>query len=182
MRDWSGELRTGVRKSTAYGTSMSDFLKLFIAALAVSEVCIGSVVIRKLFAGIFLEQWANTFMRCCLAASILALLSPFHTSMPMHRIAISAMIVIAVATLTWGQFHWSGISILVSALSIILIICLNFMIAVGCVFDYMSDANLLPSVHDRLLFIIVESAIVLVFMVVGGVLIRTFDDEKIHLL
>jgi hypothetical protein len=161
---------------------MSELLKLVVAALAVSEVCIGIVVVLRLFAGIFLEQWANAFMRCSVAASILALFLPFSTALPVHRIAISAMIVVAIAALVWGGFRWRGISILVSALSIILILCLNFVVAIGCLFEYLSDANLLSPAHRRPLFIVTESAMILAFTVLGAVLIRTFDDEKMHLL
>ena len=182
MLDWSVELRPGSRNLTAYETTMSYLLKFVVATAAVSELCIGSVVIRKLFAGVFLEQWTNAFMSCCLTASILALFLPFDTSLPVHKIAASAMIVVAGSALVWGRFRWEGISILVSALSIILILCLNSIVAVSYVFDYLSNSNLLPWAHVRLLFIIVGSLVILAFTVLGGILIRWFDDEKIQLL
>jgi hypothetical protein len=71
---------------------------------------------------------------------------------------------------------------LVSALSIILILCLNSIVAVSYMFDYLSNANVLPWAHVRLLFIIVGSLVILAFTVLGGILIRWFDDEKIQLL
>ena len=165
----------------SYGTTMlPNLLKFIIAAFVVIEVCVGSGVLLKLRTGVFLERWTVAFMNCCLIASVMGVFVPFDSFLPLRKVATFAILVLVVVALAWHEFDWRGISILVSALSIILILCLNCAILVGYVFSYLSGANRVSPSHCKPLFIIAESVVILSFAGLGGYLIRRFDDEKIH--
>jgi hypothetical protein len=140
----------------------------------------GIMVLFGMFAGQLLDKWSAIFLKCALAASVTGLLFPTHHFLPTHGAAMLEIYASAMAVLAWRRFRLAGVWALIFALSMIFTLCLNILVAIAHIFEYLPVFTLMAPAQPKLLFLITESMVMLFFAGLGVFTVKRFCDKSNH--
>lgn len=140
----------------------------------------GVIVLFRLLTGEFLDKWAAIFLKCVLAASVTGLLFPSPYFIATHWAAMLGIYVSGLAILAWRRFHLAGIWAPVFALSIMSALCLNILVAVAHIFHYPPVPGVSSPAQPKLLFLITESIVMLLFAGLGIFTVKRYRKRPIR--
>ncbi len=139
----------------------------------------GIMVLFGMFAGELLEKWSAIFLKCSLAVGVTGLLFPAYYFLPTHWAAMLQIYISAMAVLAWRRFRLAGVWALIFALSIIFTLCLNILVAIAHIFDYLPVFKMLAPAQPKLLFLIIESIVMLFFKGLGIFTVMRYRNRPI---
>jgi hypothetical protein len=152
-------------------SAMLKFIHVVSGAIAIGA---GAWVLFGVLEGKLFKKWAVIFLKCALVASATGLLFPFHHFLPTHWVAMSTVYVSVVAVLAWRIYGLAGIGALLFALSAAFVWCLDVLVVIAHVFEM-----LIPTQH-KLLLIIMESIVVLLFAGSGLFIVKRYRDSQVE--
>jgi hypothetical protein len=152
-------------------------LKLVHILFGLIGIGAGTVVLLGMFTGELLDKWSAIFLKCALAVSVTGLLFPLHHVLPTHWAAMLEIYVSGVAILAWRRFRLAGIWAPAFALSMIFTLCLNILVAIAHVFDYLPVFEMLAPTQPKLLFLITESMVMLLFAGLGIFTVKRYRNR-----
>jgi hypothetical protein len=152
-------------------------LKLVHILFGLIGIGAGTVVLFSMFAGELLDKWSVILLKCSLAVSVTGLLFPLHHFLPTHWAAMLEICFSGVAVLAWRRFRLTGIWAPVFALSIILVVCLNILVAIAHIFEYLPVFKMLAPTQPKLLFLITESMVMLLFAGLGIFTVKRYRNR-----
>lgn len=153
-------------------------LKLAHVLFALIEIGAGIVVLFGLFSGELLDKWSVIFLKCALATGVTGLLFPFHHFLPAHWAAMLEIYFSGVAVFAWRRFRLAGVWDPAFALSILLIVCLNILVAIAHIFEYLQAFRMLVPTQPKLMFLITESMVMLLFTGLGIFTVKRYRNRS----
>lgn len=145
------------------------------------SLCAGVVALSKIFAGHPFEHWSCVFLKTALAASgtgLLLHLREIHQ--PVHVEAMALVYVAGIAVLAWRRFHLTRAWGLVFALSLMGVLCLDILVPLQHLFDWLPVLGATASRTTNLLSFITNSAVALFFAVMGIYAVRRYQGKPGH--
>jgi len=133
-----------------------EILKSVHFVSGVVGICAGAWVVFGILTEKLVEKWIFLFLRCALTASVTGLCFPFDHLLPTHWAAISAVYVSALAVLSLQRYGLAGIWAPVFALSIMLVLCLDVLVAIAHVFDMLAprQPKVLPILCELMVVVV----------------------------
>jgi hypothetical protein len=140
----------------------------------------GVIVLFGMFAGVQIDRWSAIFLKCALAVGVTGLLFPAHCFLPTHRAAMLEIYASAMAVLAWRRYRLAGVWALIFALSIIVTLCLDILVVIAHIFDYLPVFKILVPTESKQLFLITELVVMLLFAGLGMFTVKRFRDKSNH--
>lgn len=152
-------------------------LKFVHVVLAVVGLGAGISLLYRVVSGGRIERWAVLFLKCSLLASATGiLLSLYHPGLAQWG-AMLAVYVSGLAVLALRKFHLAGIWAPTFLLSLISVLCLDFLVAVVHLFRFLSVYNLVPPEHTRQLLFFTASIVMLFCTALGIFAMRRYRNK-----
>jgi hypothetical protein len=138
------------------------------------------MVLFGLLTGILLNKWAVLFLKCSLATSVTALLVPFSHFTLTRGVSMLSVYLAGVAVWAWHKFHLTGVWRSIFASSTTLVLYLNIVVAITQVFERISlfKPPILTWSDPR--FLVTQSVVFVIFMVLGIVAVKRFQNKPTH--
>jgi hypothetical protein len=157
-----------------------NILTLTYLVLEVIAIGAGTIVLFWLLNGELLNEWAVLFLKCSLAASLTGLLIPFKHFTLTQGVSMLSVYLAGVAVWAWHKFHLMGVWRSTFALSTTLILYLNIVVGITQVFKRISlfKSPILTWCEPR--FIVTQSVVFVIFMVLGIVAVKRFRNKPTH--
>ncbi len=140
----------------------------------------GVIVLFGMFAGAQIDRWSAIFLKCALAVGVTGLLFPAHCFLPTHRAAMLEIYASAMAVLAWRRYRLAGVWALIFALSILVTLCLDILVVIAHIFDYLPVFKILAPTESKQLFLITELVVMLLFAGLGMFTVKRFRDKSNH--
>jgi hypothetical protein len=157
-----------------------NILTFIYIVLGLIAIGAGTMVLFGLLTGLLSNKWAVLFLKCSLAASVTGLLIPFKHFTLTQEAAMLSVYGAGVAVLAWRKFHFMGVWKSIFAWSITLVLYLNIVVAITQVFKRISLFNPpIPTQFD-LPFLVTQSVVLTIFVVLGIVAVKRFRHKPIH--
>jgi len=151
---------------------ITEILKFVHGISGLIGICAGARVVLGILTGKPLMRWPTVFLKSSLVASATGLLFPFHHLSLTYWAAISAVYVSGAAVLALRKFHLAGHWALFFALSLLLVLYLNFVVVIAHVFEM-----LIPT-QPKPLFLITEFLAALLFTGFGLFTVRRYRNQS----
>jgi hypothetical protein len=130
--------------------------------------------------GSLLDKWAVLFLRCNLAASVTWLLLPFHHFEPMHWVSMLSVYLSGAVILAWHKYHLTGVWRSIFAMATTIVLYLNVLVAIALVFKQISPVNVMVPAQSALAFLVMQLAVMVVFVVLGAGAVKRFHVKPTH--
>jgi hypothetical protein len=149
-------------------------LKFVHVAFGLTALGAGGVALFGIFSGELLGKWTKIFLECALTASVTGLLFPFHHLLPTHWAAMLSVYVCAVVVLAWHKYRLAGIWAPVFAISVMVVLCIDFLVVIDHVFMMFDPTQF------RLMCIVTGSTITLLFSGIGLFTVNRYRNRPIN--
>jgi hypothetical protein len=157
-------------------TATYTFLHVLISLVG---ICSGLIVMFGLLAGKRLDGWTAIFLATTVLTSLTGFLLPVEHLLPSHVIGIISLVVLAVAILARYALHLAGAWRWIYVVCATLSLYLNSFVAVVQSFLKVPDLKALAPTQKEPPFLVVQLAVMAVFMVLGIFAVRQFRVERV---
>lgn len=157
-----------------------DLFKFIHSVFGAISLYAGCVALSRIFAGRPFERSTSIFLQCALVASVTGLFFDIHKAQPSRLAAMAAVYVAGAAVLAWRGFHLTRSWGLVFALSLIGVLCLEVLVVVQHIFDWLLLLNATVPGPVKLLLLITESVVALFFTTMGIFAVRRYWNKPSH--
>jgi hypothetical protein len=156
-----------------------DILKFVHVVLAVVGLGAGICLLYRVVSGGRIERWAVLFLKCSLLACATGILLSLYPPGLARWGAVLAVYASGLAVLALRKFHLAGPWAPTFVLSLISVLCLDFLVAVVHLFRFLSAYNLLPPEQTSQLLFFTASIVMLFFAALGIFAVRRYCN-KLH--
>lgn len=136
----------------------------------------GAVVLLGMLKGELFEKSAAIFLAGSLVASVTGFFFPCSHLLPTHGAAMLGIYVAAMAIPAWRMFYLVGMWSSIFALSIVVILGLDTLVAVAHAFIFMPVLRNLAPTQTESPFLVTEFVVMLVFVVLSVIAVKRFRN------
>jgi hypothetical protein len=142
-------------------TSTYTFLHVLLSLVGIGS---GFVVLRGLLTGNRLDGWTALFLVATIATSVTGFGFPFEHLLPSHIVGFISLVVLALAVLARYSFRLAGIWRGIYVVGAVLALYLNVFVAVVQAFLKIPALKALAPTQKEPPFVVVELAVLLLFV------------------
>ena len=155
------------------GMSTSTFTLVHVV-LSLVGIFAGLVVVFGMLGSKRLDGWTALFLATTVLTSVTGFFFPFDKILPSHIVGIISLVVLAIAILALYALHLAGPWRWIYVVSAVVPLYLNVFVGVVQAFQKLPLLASLAPTQSEPPFLIVQSFVLLIFIVLGAVAVRSF--------
>jgi len=161
-----------------FGMTTSTYTLLHVV---ISLVGIGSgfVVLFGLFSAKRLDGWTALFLATTVATSVTGFGFPFDHLLPSHKVAITSLLVLAVAIVARYGLHLAGAWRRIYVVGAVIALYLNVFVLIVQGFLKAPALKALAPTQSEPPFVITQVVVMAVFVVLGTFAVKRFRSEPV---
>ena len=158
------------------GMSTSAFT-LFHVVLSLAGILAGFVVVAGMFGSKMVDGWTALFLATTILTSVTGYFFPVHQILPSHIVGAVSLVALAIAMVALYGFRLERSWRWVYVASAVLALYLNVFVLVAQAFQKIAFLNRLAPTQSDPGFIIAQLFVLIIFVVVGIMAVRSFHPE-----
>ena len=155
------------------GMSTSTFTLVHVV-LSLVGIVAGLIVVFGMFASKKLDGWTTLFLATTVLTSVTGFFFPFDHILPSHIVGIISLVVLAIAILALYALHLAGPWRWIYVVSAMVALYLNVFVGVVQAFQKLPPLASLAPTQSEPPFLIAQSVVLVIFIVLGIVAVRSF--------
>jgi hypothetical protein len=137
----------------------------------------GLVAVFGMFASKKLDGWTALFLATTVLTSVTGFFFPFDHILPSHIVGIISLVVLAIAILALYALHLAGPWRWIYVVSAVMALYLNVFVGVVQAFQKFPLLASLAPTQSEPPFLIAQSIVLVIFIVLGVVAVRSFHPR-----
>jgi len=158
------------------GLSVSAFTMLHVV-LSLVGIFSGAVVLFNMFSSKYLKGWTAVFLAATVLTSVTGFFFPSDRILPSHIVGIVSLIALAIAIFALYVYQVAGAWRWVYVASALLALYLNVFVGVAQAFLKVPFLNALAPTQSDPPFIIAQAIVMVGFVVLGVIAVRSFHPK-----
>ena len=155
------------------GMSIATFTLVHVV-LSLVGIFAGLVVVFGMLGSKRLDGWAALFLATTVLTSVTGFFFPFDKILPSHIVGIISLVVLGIAILALYALHLAGSWRWIYVVSAVLALYLNVFVGVVQAFQKLPLLASLAPTQSEPPFLIAQAAVLVIFVVLGVVAVRSF--------
>ena len=155
------------------GMSTSTFTLIHVV-LSLVGIFAGLMVVFGMFGSKKLDGWTALFLATTVLTSVTGFFFPFDHILPSHIVGIVSLVVLAIAILALYALRLAGPWRWIYVVSAVVALYLNVFVGVVQAFQKLPLLASLAPTQSEPPFLIAQSFVLLIFLVLGAVAVRSF--------
>ena len=155
------------------GMSTSTFTLVHVV-LSLVGIVAGLIVVFGMFASKKLDGWTTLFLATTVLTSVTGFFFPFDHILPSHIVGIISLVVLAIAILALYALRLAGPWRWIYVVSAVVALYLNVFVGVVQAFQKLPPLALLAPTQSEPPFLIAQSVVLVIFVGLGVVAVRSF--------
>jgi hypothetical protein len=156
--------------------STSTFTLVHVV-LSLVAIFAGLVAVFGMFASKKLDGWTALFLATTVLTSVTGFFFPFDHILPSHIVGIISLVVLAIAILALYALHLAGPWRWIYVVSAVMALYLNVFVGVVQAFQKFPLLASLAPTQSEPPFLIAQSVVLVIFIVLGVVAVRSFHPR-----